>query len=137
MTKQAGANVSPADDPTRTFASGQRCQSRPVGIDAVEMVGASDKFAELQFTRLIERDHAQGCPAADATNRRASRSITRTTLQRANNHSGDVWAPGMLVIFRAEVMPGRERADTTFLVKELLPKGSWSSRSRASVKRDF
>jgi hypothetical protein len=48
-------------------------------------------------------------------------------------HSGDVWAPGMLVIFRAEVMPGRERADTTFLVKELLPKGSWSSgRKRAA-----
>ena len=36
--------------------------------------------------------------------------------------------PGMLVIFRAEVMPGQERADTMFLVKELLPKGSWSSR---------
>jgi len=69
MTKQAGATMSPADDPTRTFASGQRCQRV---VDAVEMVGASDKFAKLQFTRLIERDHAQGCPAADAPNRRAS-----------------------------------------------------------------
>jgi len=29
----------------------------------------------------------------------------------------------MLVIFRAEVMRGRERADTTFLVKELLTGG--------------
>ena len=30
-------------------------------------------------------------------------------------------------------MPGRERADRKFQVKELLPKGSWSSRSvRAS-----
>ncbi len=59
MTKQASATVSPTDDPTRTFASGQRCQSRPVGIDAVEMVGASDKFAKLQFTRLIERDQVR------------------------------------------------------------------------------
>ena len=77
MTKQASATVSPTDDPTRTFASGQRCQSRPVGIDAVEMVGASDKFAELQFTRLIERDHAQGCPAADAPNRGDRKSGVR------------------------------------------------------------
>lgn len=53
MTKQASAAVSPTDDPTRTFASGQRV------VDAVEMVGASDKFAKLQFTRLIERDHAR------------------------------------------------------------------------------
>ena len=29
----------------------------------------------------------------------------------------------MLVIFRAEVMPGREGADTKFQVKELLPSG--------------
>jgi hypothetical protein len=27
----------------------------------------------------------------------------------------------MLVLFRSEVMPGRERADRTFQVKELLP----------------
>ena len=71
MTKQASATVSPTDDAARTFASGQRCQRV---VDAVEMVRARDKFAQLQFTRLIERDHAQGCPAADAPNRRASRS---------------------------------------------------------------
>jgi len=29
----------------------------------------------------------------------------------------------MLVIFRAEVMPGRERANGKFQVKELLPSG--------------
>lgn len=56
MTKQASASVSPTDDPTRTFASGQRCQRV---VDAVEMVGASDKFAKLQFTRLIERDEVR------------------------------------------------------------------------------
>lgn len=37
---------------------------------------------------------------------------------------GDVWArPGMPVTFRAEVMPGRDRNQRTFLVKELLPSG--------------
>ena len=38
--------------------------------------------------------------------------------------TGDVWArPGMPVTFRAEVMPGRDRNERTFLVKELLPSG--------------
>ncbi|HEX3249224.1 MAG TPA: hypothetical protein VIK76_11200 [Pyrinomonadaceae bacterium] len=37
---------------------------------------------------------------------------------------GDVWArPGMLVTFRAELMPGREREERTFRVKELLSSG--------------
>ena len=36
----------------------------------------------------------------------------------------DVWArPGMLVTFRAELMPGRDRHGRTFRVKELLPSG--------------
>src|SRR5689334_18513703 len=36
----------------------------------------------------------------------------------------DVWArPGMLVTFRAELMPGRDREERTFRVKELLPSG--------------
>ena len=36
----------------------------------------------------------------------------------------DVWArPGMSVTFRAELMPGRDRAGRTFSVKELLPSG--------------
>ena len=38
--------------------------------------------------------------------------------------AGDVWArPGMIVTFRAELMPGRERQERTFQVKELLPSG--------------
>ena len=38
---------------------------------------------------------------------------------------GDVWArPGMPVTFRAELMPGRDRDERTFLVKELL----WTGR---------
>ena len=36
----------------------------------------------------------------------------------------DSWArPGMIVTFRAELMPGREHADRTFRVAELLPSG--------------
>lgn len=36
----------------------------------------------------------------------------------------NVWArPGMNVTFRAELMPGRERDDRTFRVRELLPSG--------------
>jgi hypothetical protein len=38
--------------------------------------------------------------------------------------TNDVWArPGMKVTFRAELMPGREREERTFRVKELLPSG--------------
>ena len=36
----------------------------------------------------------------------------------------DVWArPGMPVTFRAELMPGRDRNQRTFFVKELLASG--------------
>lgn len=43
---------------------------------------------------------------------------------RAEKRVGDVWArPGMLVTFRAELMPGREREERTFRVKELLSSG--------------
>jgi hypothetical protein len=38
--------------------------------------------------------------------------------------AGDVWArPGMQVTFRAELMPGRDRDQRTFMVKELLSSG--------------
>jgi hypothetical protein len=42
----------------------------------------------------------------------------------ATKKANDVWArPGMLVTFRAELMPGREREERTFRVKELLASG--------------
>ena len=42
----------------------------------------------------------------------------------AEKKTGDVWArPGMPVTFRAELMPGRDRNQRTFLVKELLSSG--------------
>jgi|SRR5215213_288879 len=47
----------------------------------------------------------------------------RRNVQTAKKPS-DVWArPGMPVTFRAELMPGRDRNERTFFVKELLPSG--------------
>ena len=43
---------------------------------------------------------------------------------QATKKVGDVWArPGMPVTFRAELMPGRDRLQRTFTVKELLSSG--------------
>lgn len=54
----------------------------------------------------------------------ANKKTMKAKQQRSAGHSGDVWArPGMTVIFRAELMPGREREERTFRVKELLPSG--------------
>ncbi|HEY8184628.1 MAG TPA: hypothetical protein VIF64_01085 [Pyrinomonadaceae bacterium] len=44
--------------------------------------------------------------------------------RRAANRPANVWArPGMIVTFRAELMPGRDREQRTARVKELLPSG--------------
>ena len=53
-------------------------------------------------------------------------SAAAALLKRKNVEPkrGDVWArPGMPVTFRAELMPGRDRHQRTFLVKELLSSG--------------
>jgi hypothetical protein len=56
-------------------------------------------------------------------------SISAALHWKRNNRpveikTGDVWArPGMPVTFRAELMPGRDRQERTFLVKELLASG--------------
>lgn len=43
---------------------------------------------------------------------------------RQRKPSEDVWArPGMEVVFRAELMPGRDASQRTFRVQELLPSG--------------
>jgi len=48
----------------------------------------------------------------------------KTKNVHAGKRVGDVWArPGMPVTFRAELMPGRDRHERTFQVKELLPSG--------------
>jgi len=50
----------------------------------------------------------------------------------SSKKAGDVWArPGMPVTFRAELMPGRDRHDRTFLVKELLSNGRVSLHDAA------
>ena len=60
--------------------------------------------------------------AAGAYLARKKNMGTREELYR--NHDADVWArPGMMVTFLAEVMPGRDRQERTFRVKEFLPSG--------------
>jgi hypothetical protein len=47
-----------------------------------------------------------------------------TKPQRAASNPASVWArPGMTVTFRAELMPGRDREERTFRIKELLSSG--------------
>jgi hypothetical protein len=49
---------------------------------------------------------------------------SRKNRRTARDIPGNLWArPGMSVTFRAELMPGRDRAERTFRVKELLPSG--------------
>ena len=44
--------------------------------------------------------------------------------RRTDRERGDIWArPGMEVVFRAELMPGRDGSERTFRVQELLPSG--------------
>src|SRR5262245_46744025 len=50
--------------------------------------------------------------------------LTRKKVVSGEKRVGDGWArPGVSVTFRAEVMPGREREERTFRVKELLRNG--------------
>ena len=54
----------------------------------------------------------------------AAKSFRKRKNMHATKGMGNVWArPGMLVTFRAEVMPGRERDERTFRVKELFSSG--------------
>jgi len=44
--------------------------------------------------------------------------------RREKDKSADRWArPGMEVVFRAELMPGRHTSERTFHVTDLLPSG--------------
>jgi hypothetical protein len=62
---------------------------------------------------------ALGAGAIGAVNAYWKRKNVLTQKKAAN-----VWArPGMAVTFRAELMPGRDRNQRTFLVKELLSSG--------------
>ncbi len=55
----------------------------------------------------------------------AATAYWKSRSMHETKRAGDVWArPGMSVTFRAELMPGRDRSERTFRVKELL----WSGR---------
>lgn len=46
----------------------------------------------------------------------------RKRARSSGEANGDRWArPGMIVTFRAELMPGRDASERVFRVKELLP----------------
>ena len=43
---------------------------------------------------------------------------------RRDRRDANIWArPGMEVVFRAELMPGRDASERTFRVEQLLPSG--------------
>ena len=48
--------------------------------------------------------------------------LVRKRVQSRNAVNGNRWArPGMLVTFRAELMPGRDGSERTYRIKTLLP----------------
>jgi hypothetical protein len=70
-------------------------------------------------TRWLLGGLALGAGAVGAVNAYWKRKNVQTEKK-----TSDVWArPGMQVTFRAELMPGRDRNERTFLVKELLVSG--------------
>ena len=70
-------------------------------------------------TRWLLSGLAMGAGAVGAVNAYWKRKNVQTEKK-----VGDVWArPGMRVTFRAELMPGRDRHERTFTVKELLSSG--------------
>src|SRR2546426_9982868 len=49
---------------------------------------------------------------------------SRRERRREKSKVADMWArPGMKVVFRAELMPGREASERTFRINSLLPSG--------------
>lgn len=56
--------------------------------------------------------------------RAATTTAVRGRVKKDDERGRDKWArPGMSVTFRGELMPGRQRAERTFRVVELLPSG--------------
>lgn len=53
-----------------------------------------------------------------------TRNKKMNSQRRSSDQPGDIWArPGMMVTFRAELMPGRDRDERTFRVREVLASG--------------
>ena len=56
--------------------------------------------------------------------RGASQQQGKSIYPEYNQRGDDRWArPGMGVTFRAELMPGRSRAERTYRITEILPSG--------------
>ena len=56
--------------------------------------------------------------------RKGEAGQSKSIYPEYNRRDTDRWArPGMPVTFRAELMPGRSRAERTFRVAEVLPSG--------------
>ncbi|HKP37178.1 MAG TPA: hypothetical protein VJT71_09980 [Pyrinomonadaceae bacterium] len=50
--------------------------------------------------------------------------IVKSNSSGRKGSKPNIWArPGMHLVFRAELMPGRDGSERTFRVKELLPSG--------------
>jgi hypothetical protein len=63
-----------------------------------------------------------GTAGAFILKKRGARTEKRPTQKKSR--VGNVWArPGMLVTFRAELMPGRDSSERAFRVAEVLPSG--------------
>jgi hypothetical protein len=62
--------------------------------------------------------------AALLLRRRGGAEKAKSIYPEYNRRDSDRWArPGMPVTFRAELMPGRDSAERTFRVAEVLPSG--------------
>lgn len=62
--------------------------------------------------------------AALLLRRRDVAGKSKSIYPEYNRRDTDRWArPGMPITFRAELMPGRDRAERTFRVSEVLPSG--------------
>lgn len=78
--------------------------------------------------RLFGALAALAAGAAGATlwarQRSSMRGEKKSIYPEYNRGRADRWArPGMSVTFRAELMPGRDRAERAFTVAEVLPSG--------------
>ena len=75
-------------------------------------------------TKRLLRGLAVAAGALGAVGAILARKKMKANQQRRSSNPLNVWArPGMEVIFRAELMPGLEREERAFRVKELLPSG--------------
>ncbi|HKZ77117.1 MAG TPA: hypothetical protein VJ124_02255 [Pyrinomonadaceae bacterium] len=75
-------------------------------------------------TKRLLRGLAVAAGGLSALGAILARKKMRAKQQRIAINPLNVWArPGMKVFFRAELMPGREREERAFRVKELLPSG--------------